>query len=92
MSKLYTKGQKKPFNLIRLTTSEVSAKTNPTSKLLCNWRNCTMDNGNPAKALRLCGFCHRVGYCCTWCMEQDIYGHVTHECAQNIKKAKFIKN
>jgi len=85
--------QKTPGHLVKLSSEDVSAKTFPPSKLLCNWRQCTMGpNATPARAKRLCRFCCRVGYCCVYCLEQDIYGHITHECAQNVQKAKIVKN
>ena len=81
-----------PAHRVVLSSADKSEKSNPPTALLCNWRNCTMAaDGGVADALRLCPFCHRVGYCCVYCMEQDIYGHVSHECAQNVKKARVVK-
>ena len=72
--------------IVYLSSSDKSEKINPPSKLLCNWRQCTYGpKGGPAIAERLCPFCHRVGYCCKMCLEQDIYAHVSHECAKNRK-------
>lgn len=62
------------------------------NKLLCNWTNCTSGRGGSiAIAERLCPFCFRVGWCCTYCMKQDIYGHCCHECQQNKKKVKYTR-
>lgn len=84
--------QLKPGHVVAMTASDTSEVENPPSELLCNWRQCKMGaGGGPAKALRLCPYCHRVGYCCVYCMQQDIYGHVSHECPQNIKKAPIFK-
>ena len=84
--------QLQPGNLVYLSGRDMSEKVHPPSKLLCNWRNCTLGpGGKAAPAERLCCFCHRVGYCCKYCMSQDIYGHVSHNCPQNRKKATFQK-
>lgn len=84
--------QTRPENLVFLTSKDISERSNPPSKLLCNWRHCDKGpQGTIALAERLCPFCRRVGYCCVWCLQQDIYGHVTHECSQNIKKATYVK-
>jgi hypothetical protein len=84
--------QLRPSHVIVLNKNDISEKVNPPEDLLCNWRDCKMGpNGGIAKALRLCPFCHRVGYCCVYCMEQDIYGHVSHNCDQNVKKATVQK-
>lgn len=81
-----------PGHVIVLNENDISADINPPEDLLCNWRDCKMGpNNSVAKALRLCPFCHRVGYCCVYCMEQDIYGHVSHNCDQNVKKAQVQK-
>lgn len=86
-----TKYQLEPGHIVKLTAADVSAKSNAPERLLCNWRQCTMGkNGAIAEAQRLCPFCHRVGYCCVYCLEQDIYGHVSHQCAQNHKKATIL--
>lgn len=80
------------INTVVLTKRDVSEKINPPWKLLCNWRHCTKGKGGkPAYVERLCPFCHRVGYCCKFCLAQDIYGHTTHECSQQIKDVKFKK-
>lgn len=87
-----SQNQLQPGHIITLTREDKSENVNPPDGLLCNWRNCAVGrNGGIAKALRLCPFCHRVGYCCVYCLEQDIYGHVSHECPQNIKKANIRK-
>lgn len=84
--------QTQPENLVFLTKRDTSEKVHPPSKLLCNWRHCDKGpRGGIASAERLCPFCHRVGYCCIYCLEQDIYAHATHECAQNLKKAEYVK-
>ena len=81
-----------PGHIVILTEADKSKEVNPPSDLLCNWRDCKMGpNGAAAGAIRLCPFCHRVGYCCVYCMEQDIYGHVSHNCAQNVKKTQIQK-
>lgn len=79
-----------PSYMVHLTPTD-RKKLMSKTKLLCNWRNCTLGpRGKPAVANRLCPFCHRVGYCCEYCLQQDIYGHVSHNCPQNIKKAKVV--
>lgn len=86
------KNQLTPGHVVMMSESDVSSAHNPPSDLLCNWRQCSGGPGNgPKPAERLCPFCHRVGYCCEYCMQQDIYGHVSHNCAQNIKPAPIRK-